>query len=49
VSHTVPLSRRKQFLVEATALPRIEMSRADLATVYRIADGTLSPLEGPMD
>ena len=49
VSHTVPLSRRKQFLVEAAALPRIEMSRADLATVYRIADGTLSPLEGPMD
>jgi len=49
VSRTVPLSRRSQFLSEAAALPRIEMSRADLATVYRIADGTLSPLEGPMD
>jgi sulfate adenylyltransferase len=49
VSRTVPLSRRRQFLNEAAALPRIEMSRADLATVYRIADGTLSPLEGPMD
>jgi len=49
VSRTVPLSRRKQFLAETAALPRIEMSRADLATVYRIADGTLSPLEGPMD
>ena len=49
VSRTVPLSRRKQFLAEAAGLPRIEMSRADLATVYRIADGTLSPLEGPMD
>jgi sulfate adenylyltransferase len=49
VSRTVPLSRRKQFLSEAATLPRIEMSRADLATVYRIADGTLSPLEGPMD
>ena len=49
VSRTVPLSRRKQFLSEAAALPRVEMSRADLATVYRIADGTLSPLEGPMD
>lgn len=49
VSRTVPLSRRKQFLGEASTLPRIEMSRADLATVYRIADGTLSPLEGPMD
>jgi sulfate adenylyltransferase len=49
VSRTVPLSRRSQFLNEAAALPRIEMSRADLATIYRIADGTLSPLEGPMD
>jgi sulfate adenylyltransferase len=49
VSRTVPLSRRRQFLSEAATLPRIEMSRADLATVYRIADGTLSPLTGPMD
>jgi sulfate adenylyltransferase len=49
VSRTVPLSRRKQFLTEAAALPSIQLSRADLATVYRIADGTLSPLEGPMD
>ena len=49
VSRTVPLSRRKQFLAEAATLPRIEMSRADLSTVYRIADGTLSPLNGPMD
>src|SRR5689334_3286315 len=49
VSRVVPLSRRKQFLADAAALPRVEMSRADLATVYRIADGTLSPLTGPMD
>ncbi|MBX3025419.1 sulfate adenylyltransferase [bacterium] len=49
VSRVVPLSRRQTFLAEAAALPRIEMSRADLATVYRIADGTLSPLTGPMD
>lgn len=49
VSRTVPLSRRKQFLAEAAGLPRVEMSRADLATIYRIADGTLSPLQGPMD
>jgi sulfate adenylyltransferase len=49
VSRTVPLSRRKQFLAEAAALPRVELSRADLSTVYRIADGTLSPLTGPMD
>ncbi len=49
VSRTVPLSRRKQFLAEAGPLPRIEVTRADLSTVYRIADGTLSPLTGPMD
>jgi sulfate adenylyltransferase len=49
VSRTVPLSRRSQFLSEAATLPRIEMSRADVATIYRIADGTLSPLQGPMD
>jgi len=49
VSRTVPLSRRKQFLAEAEALPRIEVNRADVSTVYRIADGTLSPLTGPMD
>ena len=49
VSRTVPLSRRKQFLAEAGPLPRIEVNRADLSTIYRIADGTLSPLTGPMD
>jgi len=49
VSRTVPLSRRKQFLSEAAALPRIQLTRADLSTVYRIADGTLSPLTGFMD
>jgi sulfate adenylyltransferase len=49
VSRVVPLSRRKQFVREAAALPRIELSKADRSTVYRIADGTLSPLTGPMD
>jgi sulfate adenylyltransferase len=49
VSRTVPLSRRTQFLAEAAGLPRIEVNRADLSTVYRVADGTLSPLSGFMD
>jgi len=49
VNRVVPLSRRKQFLAEAGELPRIEVSKADLATVHRIADGTLSPLTGFMD
>lgn len=49
VSRTVPISRRKQFLQEAAGFPRIELSSGDLSTVYRIADGTLSPLTGGMD
>ncbi len=49
VSRIVPLSRRKQFLSEAGEFPRMELNRADVSTVYRIADGTLSPLAGPMD
>jgi sulfate adenylyltransferase len=49
ISRTVPLSRRKQFLAEAAELPKVEVSKADLSTIYRIADGTLSPLTGPMD
>jgi sulfate adenylyltransferase len=38
-----------QFLAEAAEFPRIAINRADLSTIYRIADGTLSPLSGPMD
>jgi len=49
VSRTVPLSHRKQFLAEAADLPRVEVTRADLSTIYRIADGTLSPLTGFME
>jgi sulfate adenylyltransferase len=49
VCRTVPLARRLQFLTEASDLPRVEVNRADLSTVYRIADGTLSPITGPMD
>jgi sulfate adenylyltransferase len=49
ISRIVPLSRRRQFLAEAESMPRVELSRADLSTVHRIADGTLSPLSGPMD
>ena len=48
VDRRVPLSGRKAFLNEAEKLPSFEVSNADLSTVYRIADGTLSPLQGPM-
>ena len=29
-------------------LPSVRVTRADLSTVYRISDGALSPMEGPM-
>jgi len=48
VDRTVPLSRRKAFLAEAGRMPSLRVSRADLSAVYRIADGALSPLTGPM-
>lgn len=48
VDRTVPLAGRKGFLAEAQRMPSVRVSRADLSTVYRIADGTLSPLAGPM-
>jgi sulfate adenylyltransferase len=48
VDRVVPVSKRKEFRAEAASLPTIEVSAADLSTVYRIADGALSPLEGPM-
>ncbi len=31
------------------ALPKVEVNETDRTTLYRIADGTLSPLTGPMD
>ncbi|MCP3986876.1 MAG: sulfate adenylyltransferase [bacterium] len=49
VDRTIPLSERKAFLAEASGLPSVRVSRADLSTLYRIGDGALSPLEGPMD
>jgi sulfate adenylyltransferase len=48
VDRVVPLKERKRFLAEAERLPRLRVTRADLSTVHRLADGVLSPLEGPM-
>jgi sulfate adenylyltransferase len=48
VDRIVPLSRRARFLAEAESLPSVRVSRADLSTIHRIADGALSPLTGPM-
>jgi ATP sulfurylase len=41
------LSKRKALRAEAASMPSIKVTSADLATVHRIADGTLSPLTGP--
>lgn len=49
VDRVLPLSERKRFLAEAESLPSIRVNRADRSTVHRLADGALSPLEGPMD
>ena len=48
VDRVVPLSERRAFLREAEKLPSIRVDRADVSTVHRLADGGLSPLDGPM-
>jgi sulfate adenylyltransferase len=49
VDRVVPLSERAKLLREAESLPSLRVTRAELSTVHRIADGALSPLTGPMD
>src|SRR5438093_10395707 len=49
VSLTVPADEVERFRAEAARLPKVPVSDADLSSVYRFADGALSPLEGPMD
>jgi sulfate adenylyltransferase len=48
VDRVVPLKNRTAFLAEAERLPSIRVNSADLSTIYRISDGALSPLTGPM-
>ena len=48
IDRIVPLSQRAALAEEAAGLPSLEVTAADLSTVYRIGDGALSPLEGPM-
>jgi len=49
VDRTVPAERRDAFLAEVAELPALVVRDADLSTVYRIGDGGLSPLHGPMN
>ena len=48
IDRVLPLSRRKALLAEAASMAKIQVSTGDLSTVYRLGDGTLSPLLGPM-
>ncbi len=48
VDRVIPLNQKTAFLKEAGGLSAIRVSTADLSTVYRLADGALSPLTGPM-
>jgi sulfate adenylyltransferase len=49
VCRTVPAEQVESFLSAAKDRTRVPVSDADLSTVYRLGDGTLSPLVGPMD
>ncbi|MFM7837019.1 MAG: sulfate adenylyltransferase, partial [Planctomycetaceae bacterium] len=48
VCRTVPAAEVEAFLADARTLVQVPVSSADLSTVYRFGDGTLSPLTGPM-
>jgi sulfate adenylyltransferase len=49
VCRTVGPDEIESFKAQAAKLPKVPVSQADLSTVHRIADGTLSPLSGPMN
>ncbi|MEL6342259.1 MAG: sulfate adenylyltransferase [Myxococcota bacterium] len=49
VDQVLPLTQRNQLTKDAASMPKIQVTDADLSAVYRYADGTLSPLNGPMD
>ena len=49
VCRSVPAGEMGDFLAHAETLTKMPVSDADLLTVYRLGDGGLSPLVGPMD
>ncbi len=49
VDRFLRFSQKAALLVESAGMARIAVTDADLSVVYRIADGTLSPLTGFMD
>jgi sulfate adenylyltransferase len=49
VCRVVPQEERSAFVAQAATLEKVPVSAGDLSTVYRLGDGTLSPLAGPMN
>src|SRR5438477_5412619 len=49
VSRMVGPEEAGEFRKQAATLPRVPISDADLSTLYRMGDGGLSPLTGPLD
>src|SRR5438270_7378691 len=49
VNRNVPAEEAADFRRAAAGLKRVPVSDADLSTLYRLGDGGLSPLTGPMD
>jgi len=43
-----PVDRIDSSAAQRTHLPKVEVNEVDRTTLYRVADGTLSPLTGPM-
>src|SRR5205085_11206806 len=49
VNRAVPAAEADEFRKKAASLKRVPISDADLSSHYRLGDGGLSPLTGPMD
>ena len=49
VDKVLPWSKQKALIADAAGMPKIVVTDGDLSAVYRYSDGTLSPLDGPMD
>ena len=49
VNRTVPESERESLIKETKGMKTYYISDSDLSVFYRMADGALSPLIGPME
>ncbi len=49
VDRQVPAAQQADFLSSLAGKKRVPISDADLSTLYRMGDGALSPLSGPMN